>query len=246
MAEATGTKLCIKCGTDCAGKPRTKDAQGRYTCKPCYEGAQKAAAPRAAKPVEPAEADDGAMIASLLESSPNSLSEMCPSCGSGLQTGAVVCTICGYNKETGRAIGVKVSKPKRDGPGLVDVLLNAKYTGLAAMVVFVGLLALGFVTPLSWAALILLGLAYIAVFWLLLVIDAFRTHVGYGVIGIIFPLYLVYFMLTKCERPMLKVHGSISAVLWIGIVVAGNMLPAEDDSDGSLTTHPSSSRRPSR
>ncbi len=48
MATATPAKTCIKCGQDCSGKPRTKDPQGRYTCRECYD---KVTAARAAQPV---------------------------------------------------------------------------------------------------------------------------------------------------------------------------------------------------
>ncbi len=115
MPEATSAKICVKCGTDCSGKPRTKDGQGRYTCKACFDAAAKAAKPVAKPAPKPApaaapEPDDAAIMASLLESSPSSLTEMCPSCGSGMSQGAVICTICGYNKQTGRAASVKVDK----------------------------------------------------------------------------------------------------------------------------------------
>lgn len=30
-------KLCVVCGQDVAGKPRTKDPKGRYYCQPCYD-----------------------------------------------------------------------------------------------------------------------------------------------------------------------------------------------------------------
>jgi hypothetical protein len=32
-------KLCVVCGCDCTGKPRTKHPHGRYFCQPCYERA---------------------------------------------------------------------------------------------------------------------------------------------------------------------------------------------------------------
>src|SRR5258708_4962588 len=44
MSSPSSAKVCIKCGSDCSGKPRTKDAQGRYTCKACLDAAQHKAA----------------------------------------------------------------------------------------------------------------------------------------------------------------------------------------------------------
>lgn len=36
-AAVAGGKHCIVCGVDCAGRPRVKDPQGRYYCRPCYD-----------------------------------------------------------------------------------------------------------------------------------------------------------------------------------------------------------------
>jgi hypothetical protein len=53
MATGQPAKLCVFCGADCAGRPRTKDAQGRYYHKECYEKVMKErraqAAPRGAR-----------------------------------------------------------------------------------------------------------------------------------------------------------------------------------------------------
>ncbi len=236
MSTTAPTKLCTKCGIDCSGKPRTKDAQGRYMCKPCFDAvSQKAAAPKPAakiapKPVPVADAaDDAAMMAALLESAPAALTETCPSCGNGVAEGNVICTICGYNKETGKAVSVKVSKPKRDGPGLKDILLNPKYTGLATGVVLGGLFALGFAAPIAWALFMLLGGLYVLVFSILIIIDAFRMRVLDGILTLIVPLYMVYYVLSKCERPMLKMHGCIGIVTWVGILISEQMMPALPD-----------------
>jgi hypothetical protein len=35
-------KTCVACGQDCSNKPRSKDAQGRYTCKGCLDRVQAA------------------------------------------------------------------------------------------------------------------------------------------------------------------------------------------------------------
>lgn len=32
----TTTKPCVVCGVDCTGRPRVKDPNGRYYCRPCY------------------------------------------------------------------------------------------------------------------------------------------------------------------------------------------------------------------
>ncbi len=45
---AASGKICVVCGQDCAGKPRVKDPQGRYSCKSCHElGFRKTTRPAA-------------------------------------------------------------------------------------------------------------------------------------------------------------------------------------------------------
>src|SRR5262245_56479338 len=122
---APGGKICGICGEDCSTRPRTKDAQGHYYCRDCYEKArqQKAAKPAsapakaaaaparaipAARPVAPAEpSDDFGLIDDLamLESSAQVVEtpavETCGGCGAIVAPGTVVCTACGFNRKTG-------------------------------------------------------------------------------------------------------------------------------------------------
>lgn len=40
MAETSGKssgKVCVHCGVNCEGRPRVKDAEGRYACKACFD-----------------------------------------------------------------------------------------------------------------------------------------------------------------------------------------------------------------
>lgn len=46
MSPASGEKICVICGENCAGKPRVKDPKGRYYCRACYEEAQQKKANR--------------------------------------------------------------------------------------------------------------------------------------------------------------------------------------------------------
>lgn len=39
MSTSAVAKVCVMCGQDVAGKPRTKDRAGRYYCNPCWETA---------------------------------------------------------------------------------------------------------------------------------------------------------------------------------------------------------------
>lgn len=134
----TSGKICGICGEDCSGRPRIKDQQGRYFCKACAEQAAKQraaapAAPKAAPPPPPAEpAEDEALPASFWNDLPAAASP-CPSCGSPMSQGGVVCMSCGHNVQTGRGAKIKVAKARTErstprlgsalSPGRVAVLL---------------------------------------------------------------------------------------------------------------------------
>lgn len=133
-AAPTGpAKICIKCAQDCSTKPRTKDSQGRYTCKACADAAPAPKRPASPKPAAAIPADDdAAMMAALMADSPADLTENCPSCGSGLVPGSVLCTICGYNKETGRTTGKTMKSAAAAGAGSAALGMAASLGGAAA------------------------------------------------------------------------------------------------------------------
>ena len=156
MSSPSGSKVCVVCGIDCSNKPRTKDAQGRYTCRSCF--AAVAAKPKQARPVQQPEAsDEEAVMAALLASSPGpAAAETCPACGNGMAPGAVLCLLCGHNKHTGQTAGVRIEK----GPGAGSAVLAAASTvggaakGPAALVLATvfGVIC-GLVGAAVWAAI---------------------------------------------------------------------------------------------
>jgi hypothetical protein len=139
-------KVCVQCGQDCSTKPRNKDSQGRYTCRDCYDkllaahNAKAAIAPAA--PTIPLEepSEDGALAAILTDPAP-ALTESCPSCGSALRKSAVICTICGYNKQTGKTIRTGFSKETPDPSEASSATAVVKAVASVPMVL--GLSALG-------------------------------------------------------------------------------------------------------
>lgn len=132
MADGRTEKICVICGEDCAGRPRTKDPKGRYYCTPCYQRLResRAAARRAPKPDPVATQDaadeviplepvgpDGAPLGDDLvipleeieQPTPQPVATPdatvpCPSCGVMLASGVKVCVDCGINVESGRSI----------------------------------------------------------------------------------------------------------------------------------------------
>ncbi len=115
-------KTCTRCGTDCNGKPRSKDLQGRYTCQPCVDKLQvQQATPKpspnpAPKPTTrpapsgPAPAvagdaePDGFDVFDLAPSANEPKVAPCPNCGRPVNENAAVCVSCGYSKAHGRIL----------------------------------------------------------------------------------------------------------------------------------------------
>jgi hypothetical protein len=115
-------KIVIRCNQDCSDKPRTKDLQGSYTCKACFDKLQAAAQAKKAAPIgagvkvpprappvlsaapQTQEAD---VLAALLDGPEVSTAPICPSCAGVLAEGSAVCLICGYNRATGQQVSTK-------------------------------------------------------------------------------------------------------------------------------------------
>jgi hypothetical protein len=183
-APSASAKVCIHCGQDCSAKPRTKDAHGRYACKPCHEHAMAAAAGRAQPAKVPAKVaaaapatqvddggyDDGAFLASLADGVGGAVGSQCPSCGAGMVQGAVICTTCGYNTETGGQI--KVSKRDPNAPKKEKIsgggVARAAAGSAAILFSIIGGVVGGGIGAVIWAAI------------------AYATHyeVGYVAVGV--------------------------------------------------------------
>jgi len=138
MAEgsAPAAKICAACKKDVSSIPRTKDAQGRYVCKPCVEKLKARAAqakpaqpkPAPANAVAPAEED---VMSMLLSDAPGV--ELCPNCGGGFNVGSKICIRCGYDKASGKAMKVQVETlPKERGePSAAGKSFAAAYMVMA-------------------------------------------------------------------------------------------------------------------
>lgn len=112
----TSGKICIRCGEDCSGRARTKDSHGRYMCNECFtsaRGARSAPAPVDSPPDEAVPfADDPAGILAAVAEQPTP----CPGCGLLLSHGTVLCTRCGHNTRTGRAVSTVTTVEGPEGP----------------------------------------------------------------------------------------------------------------------------------
>lgn len=110
QAQPATPKICIRCGQDCAGRPRSRDSKGRYTCQPCIDAAmakqrdaefRKEAAAIAPLPAHLLDPDPDAGKPLPLAPEPVHAAGPCPKCKAPMVEGAVLCTSCGYNREAG-------------------------------------------------------------------------------------------------------------------------------------------------
>lgn len=210
-APAAG-KICTICGQDCSSKPRTKDPQGRYTCKACLDAAQgKKAAKPAPRAADPEPDSDAAMMAALLASSPApDITEACPACGSALAAGAVLCTICGYNKQTGKS--GKTGSSSAPGVGSAALGAAASLGGAAASkMTFLLLGAVGGIVGGAIGAAVWAGIAYAA-----------HVEIGWIAWGIGFMVGLGVAMLSG--RNASPATGLMAAVIAAGSVLGGKYL----------------------
>ncbi|MHC5115428.1 MAG: hypothetical protein ACYTGP_13495 [Planctomycetota bacterium] len=230
-------KICVICGEDCAGRPRTKDGKGRYYCQPCYDDvkrkieARKAAAaapPPPPPPPAPIEDDPFSMLDEVVGDAPTPVpgavpapagfgQETCPGCGGALAADAVVCTSCGYNKQTGTSLQVTEEKPKRDFSGLTSRFglvatppgLALLILGLEAVCIGLGFMsgAVGGVAVLGFFALALVvGVTHTVI----LLVEAFRAGILHGILTLFIPFYGLYVIFGLSDNRYLK---------WLTLVV---------------------------
>ncbi len=136
-----GEKLCVFCGKDCAGQPRGKDPTGRYYHTACYEGRQRASSSGG----RGSGTSDGeySMLNELIGATgAEAAPAPCPGCGQPMSGGALICTNCGYNAQTGGTMGVQVMSgpPSRGGSanwpvvvGAISIIIGLGGLGFAAM-----------------------------------------------------------------------------------------------------------------
>ena len=110
MAESgTESVVCSRCGKDCSQGRRAKDAKGRPVCGACVD---KAKAAGGAKPAPDANAD---FMSKLIADSPRLTQPACPQCGDPFPAASIICTHCGYNRETGKNLRTRfgtIAAPK--------------------------------------------------------------------------------------------------------------------------------------
>ena len=227
--KARPEKICVRCGQDCAGQPRTKDAKGRYYHTSCYEEAKRAmearkaadaaaAPPPPPPPPAPEEEIFDVLGAAVDEMAPPpgapapmgiGAPRVCPNCGGALAADALICTTCGYNLQTRKQLKSKKRKaPGEPGAGmggLIEFLVSPMGIGLGVLVFFGIFFALALAN--ESAALAYIGLASLFEFgvWITVLVFAFIEGIGQGLLTLCVPCYILYFVFGVCENQYVKV-----------------------------------------
>lgn len=108
---SAAVKVCVVCRKDCSNRPRTKDGQGRYTCRKCVDRLQEQQQASAVAEGDLA-LNDLASLAQAEASVESGLRDasdsLCRKCRAVIG-GEKVCPFCGFDRELGR-----VQKPKSE------------------------------------------------------------------------------------------------------------------------------------
>lgn len=223
MAEAQGPapKTCTVCGTDVSGKPRVKDAQGRYMCKECFDkaratkGAQDhAAKPRpeaAAKPAPLADEDNSFLLGIGSSSIAAEGTAPCPECGRALTKNTIVCVGCGFNTQTGKRMQVKVTKeraPKGESGGTSasggSIAGNPHIIGIVTLLAFAGM-AVGVVMSPDFAPIYSIATSvFTFCVWIWVVVSAWQDETWMGILCLLCGIYALYWALVKSENVLQK------------------------------------------
>lgn len=202
----TESVTCAVCGQSCEGTPHAKDTKGRIICRPCID---KRKAQRAAT-----DTGGASVMADLLSKSKMANAAPCPGCKSYMPEGTTICTHCGYNTETGKAVTTRVfnapkQKKAKSGGGGMSLSFDPMMGVWAMALVYAGLAFGVFANPdLLMVLGGIVGLAGLVIYiWL--VITAFLD--GKPVWGILMLIPLVniltlYYIFFVTDRTVIKAH----------------------------------------
>ncbi|HTI99854.1 MAG TPA: hypothetical protein VL527_13315 [Dongiaceae bacterium] len=144
----------------------------------------------------------------------------CPSCGTPLARGAVLCTKCGYNLATGkRIVAGKVVPPGKPQPDNWETpWYKTAYPYVGFVVVLLGVLYF-FSRSNPDLQPVLVGLAalYVLTSHIIVTVAAFRDGVGTGFLTLCIPFYAIYYVYWVAESDMLKVIYGVAIITNIAL-----------------------------
>lgn len=246
----TQAKTCIVCQQDVSAKPRSKDAHGRYVCKECEAKAVATGAAKRAAEAAPVAKSEPSVAAKPAPSGGFDLfadvPQPCPSCSAPMKNNASVCTICGFNKETGQALKTRVlAAPKERkvrGQGS-KVSISPDHLAMGLIVVMIGLGAVGLFMPEMAAILYIISVVVWYAVWVCGIVCAFRdgdTRWGViGILGAVSPVVIAFwvYLMFLSERPLIKL---LTIAATIGALSAGTLLflHGKDADEADRAAHP--------
>ncbi|GJM18992.1 MAG: hypothetical protein DHS20C14_12050 [Phycisphaeraceae bacterium] len=238
----TPSKPCVVCGGECAGKPRVKDATGRYMHQSCAKALKQdrargpdasASAPKKPSRKTPASAEG--MMDYLIEDAMEAAPEPCPNCTRARAKNAIICVHCGYNPATGKAVKTRIEKLQKEKgdktsarrSGGLPVAVSPTSATIFGVFIFGGLAALGIaVHPGFFWVYLVVWAFFFTLSWAWSVMAAFQDgEPGWGITLIIAPFICLgwllnyYYVWVESGRDNLKACYSISLVAAIAMWV---------------------------
>jgi hypothetical protein len=140
----------------------------------------------------------------------------CPSCGTSLPRGAVLCTVCGYNLATGqRTVAGRPAAPgKPTAPHYDAPWYKTPYPYLGFVFVVLGVLYfLGRQNPGVMLGFLGVAALYSLTAHIIVVVAAFRESVGTGFLTLCIPFYALYFVFKVSDNDTLKVLYTAAIIL---------------------------------
>jgi hypothetical protein len=161
-----------------------------------------------------------------IQAPPEGADAGCPSCGSALPRGVVLCTRCGYNQATGqRTVAGRLARPGEPitSPGESPWYKTAPpYVG--ALVVVLGVLYyFGRENPTVMLAFLGVAALYSLTAHIMVVIAAFQESVGTGFLTLCIPFYGLYYVFKVSDSNTLKLLYSVAVIINIALRFSSKM-----------------------
>lgn len=252
-----GTKTCAVCRRDCARQPRIKDKKGRYFHRQCFI---KAKAKLNAKKAREARAKEQVVMPSSgsmttlddlggSEIAPAAVpvaSPSCPNCGAIMPPDGVLCTNCGYNRQTGELTpqalaAAPTPEPIKPGRSAKLSISGSAATGLFKNPVVIwggviGLFLILFLTAKASAGVAALYIGVTFVFclavWIWAIAAAFIEGVVHGILSLVCDFYRLYYVLFVNSNTHLKIAYALTFLTLILLVFSLDSLGLLPDSEG--------------
>ena len=159
-------------------------------------------------------------VSAMAERPSGAAATACPSCGGGIENGAVICTACGYNTVTRKKLAVtpgKRSSAAKEKAWYANPLL---YFGLVVVTALV-FWFLGRSNPSMQTVFSVVVVGYYLIARLIVLVAAFSEGKMTGFLTLFLPIYDLYFVFMVNENRTLKRLYSTAVSLVVFMKVVG-------------------------